>query len=486
MDFVNFIISNGRSTGSPVSADGLVRSKLACASAWSVTEWSQYTAWGVYFYDGNTSYSGKCSSYRVLAVVALGDEIKEGWVIAKNDCCTNKKSSPQCDAWRTDYELDLWILLYQVYSRTYKPSTSTCFLVTWPKLREIFAAAFRDRIVQHWVCLRLEPLFEERFVRQGNVSFNCRKGLGTHKAVETLRSDIIERSENYTKEVWVGRFDLVAFFMNIDRKVLWSQLEPFIKANYKGDDVDTLLYLTKIIVFHSPQFDCKRNSPIEMWDLLAKNKSLFYLPEGIGMAIGNLTSQLFANFYMSFFDEFMIWLCGRYNCKYRRFVDDFTVVGDKRIILTIIRPLAEAYLRKRLHVTLHRDKFYLQPVRHGIKFVGSVIMSGRTYISNRTLGGFWEELRRTEAICDQIAGGRMDEQILGDLRHSVAALNSYLGFLIHCDSYRLRMSLLLNVSRSFWQCCYIVGELQCVKIKLDYQLPYYLQRKEEYFYGISL
>ena len=98
MDFVNFIISNGRSTGSPVSADGLVRSKLACASAWSVTEWSQYTAWGVNFYDGNTSYYNKYNSNRVLAVVALGDEIKEGWVIAKNDCCTNKKSSPQCDA----------------------------------------------------------------------------------------------------------------------------------------------------------------------------------------------------------------------------------------------------------------------------------------------------------------------------------------------------------------------------------------------------
>lgn len=490
MDFINFILSNGRSTGSLVapSTDGLVKYKLAYASAnhWSVTENSQNNAWNVNFNDGNTNNNNKYNTNRVRAVVALDDEVKEGWIVAKNDCCANKKSSPQCDAWRCDYEMDLWMLVYQVYSRTYKPITSTCFLVKWPKLREIFAAAFRDRIVQHWVCLRLEPLFEARFKAQGDVSFNCRKGYGTLKAVEALRADIVEVSQNYTIEKYVGRFDLVAFFMTIDRQVLWDLLKPFIIENYKGDDIDTLLYLTEIIVFHNPQFDCKRNSPMHLWKDLPKSKSLFYLPPGVGMAIGNLTSQLFANFYMSYFDEFMIWLCARYGCKYRRFVDDFTIVGDKKVILKL-RPLAEAYLRKRLHVTLHQDKFYLQPVRHGIKFVGSVIMPGRTYISNRTVGGLIDELQRTEEVCDLIAGGCDDiEAAYKELRHCVSSINSYIGFLVHCNSYRLRMSLLLNMSRSFWECCYITGDLRCVKIKEYYLFPNFLRRKEAYIYGISL
>lgn len=98
MDFVNFIISNGRSTGSSVLSGGLVKSKLACASAWSATEASQNNAWNVNFNDGNTNNNNKYNSNRVRAVVALGDEIKECWVIAKNDYCTNKKvkSSMRC------------------------------------------------------------------------------------------------------------------------------------------------------------------------------------------------------------------------------------------------------------------------------------------------------------------------------------------------------------------------------------------------------
>lgn len=80
----------------------------------------------------------------------------------------------------------------------------------------------------------------------------------------------------------------------------------------------------------------------------------------------------------------------------------------------------------------------------------------------------------------------MSDKALSELRHSVSALNSYLGFLVHNNSYRLRMSLLLNVSHSFWECCYIVGDFRCVKIKQDYQYPYYLQRKEAQLYGISL
>lgn len=486
MDVVNFIYSNGCSTGLVVSTD-LVKSKLDCASAVSSTENSQNNAWNVNFNDGNTNNNNKYNSNRVRAVVALDDEIKEGWVIAKNDCCSNKKASPQCDEWRTDYELDLWILLSQVYSRTYTPATSTCFLVTWPKLREIFAAAFRDRIVQHWITLRLEPLFEKRFKECGDVSFNCRKGYGTLKAVHAVARDIVERSKNYTDpDVWIARFDLSSFFMSIDRQILWDMLEPFIEENYHETDKDILLYLTKIVVFHSPSDNCRRNSPLELWKLLPPHKSMFTLPPNKGEAIGNITSQQNANLYLSDFDEFMVWLCKRYNCLYERFVDDFSVVGDKDIILKIIRPLAEAYLRKHLKIKLHRDKFYIQPVRHGVKFVGSVIMPGRIYLSNRTVGGFWDELKRAGRICDTIAGGRVDEQTLGNLRHSVCALNSYLGFFIHCASFKLRMKLMLGVSPSFWQCCYITGAFQCVHIKQFYQLPNYLYRKEKEIYGTIL
>lgn len=88
--------------------------------------------------------------------------------------------------YRLIWHEDLLDLAREVYERTYRPTTSTCFIVTRPKLREVFAANFRDRIVQHWLCLRLEPLFEARFVEHGNVSFNCRKGFGTFACIDQL------------------------------------------------------------------------------------------------------------------------------------------------------------------------------------------------------------------------------------------------------------------------------------------------------------
>ncbi len=493
MDVVNFLLSNGYSTGVS-SVDTLVKSGLAHAAGgsyetpthskpvytlWSSTENSQNNAWNVNFTDGNTNNNNKYNSNSVRAVAAFDEEIKIGWIDAFDDCCAKKKSSPQCNAYRIDYEFDLWMLIASVYQRNYTPSISTCFMVTHPKLREIFAAHFRDRIVQHWIIIRLEPLFEKRFNEQGNVSFNCRKNFGTLKAVAALENDIIEVSQNYTKEAWVGRFDLKSFFMSIDLTILWRLLKAFIIKEYKGGDIDTLIYLTEIVVFHRPQENCYRNGNVALWDDLPPHKSLFNLLALIGMAIGNLTSQQFANFYMSFFDEFMIWLCARYGCRYERFVDDFTVVGNKDIILKVIRPLADKFLAKRLNVSLHHDKFYIQPVRHGVKYVGTVIMPGRKYISNRTVGGMIDKLRMTDKVCTSILRGNLNSRKLELLRHCIAALNSYLGFMVHVNGHNLRRKILNGASQAFWDVCYVQGDYTVIKIMKRYRLTTFLKEQED-------
>jgi len=481
MDVMNFLSLNGCSTGTSRVED-LVNNQIDCISAtyWSSTENSQNNAWNVNFSDGNTNNNNKYNSNYVRAVAALDEEIKIGWIEAFDNCCAKKKSSPQCNDYRTDYEFDLWMLIAEVYTRSYVPGISTCFMVTHPKLREIFAAHFRDRIVQHWVIIRLEPLFEARFKAQGDVSFNCRKNYGTLKAVEALEADIIAQSDNYKlNDIEVARFDLRSFFMSINLEVLWDLLKAFIIANYKGDDIDTLLYLTEIIVFHRPQTNCRKKGDITLWDELPAHKSLFSLPFDIGMAIGNLTSQQFANFYMSFFDEFMIWLCKRYGCRYERFVDDFAVVGNRNIILRVIRPLAEKYLRKRLKVSLHHDKFYLQPVQHGVKFVGTMIMPGRKYISNRTVGGMYDKLHYTDMVCKAIVNGNRNCRNLLMLRHCISALNSYLGFMVHVSAHKLRRKILDSASEDFWKCCFVVGDYTTIKILKHYKVTTYLKEKED-------
>ena len=105
----------------------------------------------------------------------------------------------------------------------------------------MFAAGFRDRIVHHFIYLLLNPCFEERFVAQGNVSFNCRKGFGTLAAQQAAFEAIRTATDNYRTPAVVYRGDLVSFFMSIDKRILWGRLEPFIHEEYHGPYLAQLL-----------------------------------------------------------------------------------------------------------------------------------------------------------------------------------------------------------------------------------------------------
>ena len=469
---------NGRTTG----VNTLVKNKIVCAAQssnrWSSSENNSWNAWNVNFGNGNFNNNNKYNSYVVRAVSATDKDI-QSWLIAFYDCCKRKKTSTQCTLYRLIFEEDLPLLATEVKERAYHPTVSICFCVTRPKLREVFAANFRDRIVQHWICLRLEPLFEERFQSQNNVSYNCRKNFGTQKAVQRLATQMYDVSGGYRYTAYVGRFDICSFFMSIDCTILEEMLIPFIKENYKGDDIDTLIYLVQVIVRHEPQKNCIKKGQTELFERLEHNKSLFYAEYLIGMPIGNLTSQLFANFYMSFFDEYMLRLCKRYKCKYVRFVDDFCITGRKKANILKMYRMADLYLKNKLHLTLHHDKFYLQEVKHGVKFVGSVIKYDRIYLSNRTVGSLVNRVNEAEKICKAAVIATPDEELEAyyNLDKAVCALNSYFGFLIHCNSYAIRRKLFKNCTY-FWKCCYVEGKFAKVCIKNQYKLTRKLLSEE--------
>ena len=430
---------------------------------WSSSEYSQGYSWYVSFSNGYFVNGGKYNSYMVRAVAALNDKYVEGWFDALDDCCAQKKTSSQCVMYRLIWHEDLLDLAREVYERTYRPTTSTCFIVTRPKLREVFAANFRDRIVQHWLCLRLEPLFEARFVEHGNVSFNCRKGFGTFACIDQLTKNTIEVSDNYSHEAWYAQFDIKGFFMSIDCERLLEHLLPFIKEkwNYwKGtiyeQDLDLVLWLTEIIVRHRPQDDCIRQGNLKLWRILPKNKSLFYNEWMKGEPIGNLTSQLFANFYMSFFDEWAIKAAEERGAKYVRFVDDFSFVCKTKEDAIYFKRASRNQLRYILNIQMHPNKIYIQEVKKGIKMVGGVIKPGRAYLSNRTVGNFINAVSYLEEACKNCD----KEAIYANVR----SINSYLGFLIHYQSYGIRRKAFSEL-HYFWKACYIQGKFQVVKIK---------------------
>lgn len=367
-------------------------------------------------------------------------------------CLRHKSSSMSAIKYRWGYEEDLLRLTDEINERTYSPSVSTAFVVTVPKYREVFAACFRDRIVHHYVIMRLEPLFEEVF---GDRTFNCRTGKGTLYGINTLKQDIYDCSEGYTKDCWIMKMDLRGFFMSIDKQLLDTMLQKFIEERYFGDDKEDIMWLTHVIVMHEPEKNCRKRSPDKLWDYLPPNKSLFTNGKGLGMPIGNLSSQHFANFLLSHLDKFIESLGFKYHGRY---VDDFYIVGtDRKKMLCAVENI-RSYLRDSLHVELHKDKFYFQHYSKGVSFTGSIVKYGRIYPGKRLVANFYSSIYKL---------GFMNTPAQVD--NALCSVNSYLGLMKHFNSYAIRRKGFCKLSKDGWGHIYVKKKFLVAKQRKNWK-----------------
>ena len=180
------------------------------------------------------------------------------------------------------------------------------------------------------------------------------------------------------------------------------------------------------------------------------------------MPIGNLTTQVFANFLLSFFDAYVIaWMRSHgLTVYYVRFVDDFVIVcRDKVLLKQMIKDL-RGYLQIELHIQLHADKFHFQLASHGLLFVGAYLKNYRIYLSNRTLARFQERVHGFKTMLET-------KQVVtyADICRIEQVLNSYLGFCKIKRTYARRKQLLLTFDHTFYQYFYIDGHYERVKIK---------------------
>lgn len=375
------------------------------------------------------------------------------------DCRKKKRRTASAVVYEMNYESNLLALCNRINTRIYTPGKSICFVVTRPRHREVFAASFEDRIVHHYIGLRMEPLFEQVFNPR---TFNCRKGKGQLYGVNMLRNDILECSNNYTDSCWIMKLDLKGFFMSIDKKILADMIEQFIMQHYKGEDKDDLLYLCKVVISHEPENNCERHSPLSYWDSLPANKSLFTNGQGKGVAIGNLFAQLFANFLLNGLD----WYLEEIGIKYHgRYVDDFYCVSsNKRLLLSSI-PLIRNKLDD-LGLQLNEKKFYLQHCTKGVEFTGTIIKPGRTYCSNRTITNMRASVIRLNRATNEYQATK-----------AVNSINSYLGILRRNNEYGMRCKILRMISHEAFRWVYIKGHYDVLAMKNKYK-PIYRIKKE--------
>ena len=170
----------------------------------------EWCAWNVNMNNGNTNNNNRNNNNYVRAVSEFHEKMEntmgnicisyESLYEAYMDCRRHKRSTANAVIFEIDHEANLLLLRDQINSRTYLPGRSIAFIVEKPVKREIFAADFRDRVVHHWIAIRIEPLLENIFIGE---SYNCRKGKGTLAGINGLADMIQQESANYTRDCWV-------------------------------------------------------------------------------------------------------------------------------------------------------------------------------------------------------------------------------------------------------------------------------------------
>ncbi|SDT25355.1 Reverse transcriptase (RNA-dependent DNA polymerase) [Pseudomonas chlororaphis] len=322
----------------------------------------------------------------------------EDLVQAYYDCRRRKRNTASARRYEQDMEINLLELYDDLIAGTYRPGRSICFVVTRPKAREVWAADFRDRIVHHLLYNHIGPAIERSFIAD---SCACIPGRGTLYAAKRLESKIRSASQNWSKPVYYLKCDLANFFVAINKQVLLEQLAARITEPW-------WLALAEQILMHDPRENYEVRSPAHLFNRVPQHKRLTAQPAHLGLPIGNLSSQFFANVYLDALDQFAKHtLKARY---YIRYVDDFVFLHESPQQLNEWLTQVEKFL-PRLGAKLNPTKTILQPVDRGVDFVGHVIKPWRRTTRKRSVA---QALKRTAAAPAE------------DLRETA---NSYFGLL---------------------------------------------------------
>lgn len=269
--------------------------------------------------------------------------------------------------------------------KNYRHGGYQAFTITDPKPRNIHKASVRDRLLHHAIYRKLYPFFDKTFIAD---SFSCRMNKGTHKALNRFQTFSRKVSKNNTKTCWVLQGDIKKFFENIDHSILINVLGAYIPNR-------NIAWLLQEII-----------------------ESFSSVQKGVGLALGNLTSQLFVNIYMNEFDKFVKHkLKARY---YIRYADDFAIFSENSEWLKFLLIPIGNFLWNKLRLQLHPQKISIKTLASGVDFLGWV-----HFPSHRVL-------RTTTKR-------RMLKKLRDDQRPEV--LNSYLGLLKHGNAYNLKKSL---------------------------------------------
>lgn len=304
---------------------------------------------------------------------------------AYKDCRRHKRNTDSALRFEQNLEHNLIKLHEELSDGSYKPGTSICFAITKPKHREVWAADFRDRIVHHLLYNRISPRFHARFIAD---SCACIPTRGTMYGAKRLESKVRSITQNWSKPAYYLKLDLANFFVSIDKRILRELIAKLVTEPW-------WMRLAETILFHDPRQNYELRGAPHMLDLVPPHKRLINHHAHLGLPIGNLSSQFFANIYLDELDQF---------CKHKlqtrhyiRYVDDFILLHESPSWLNAAKWEIEEFLREKLNARINPSKTILQPVARGVDFVGQVILPWRRVPRKRTVKAAMQRIKEVPA-----------------------------------------------------------------------------------------
>lgn len=329
------------------------------------------------------------------------------------DCRLTKRNSESALRFEERLERNLMDLYHELLSGQYYPGQSTVFVVTYPKVREVWAADFRDRIVHHLLYNQVADRFHRRFISD---SYACIPNKGTHRAVARMEHFARSVTQNFTRTGFVLKMDVENFFVSVDRLLLDSLITPVIHEPW-------WLALARTILHRNPVTDAIVASRPDQLKRVPRHKSLFHAPANTGLPIGSLNSQSSANIIMNEVDQF-----AKHRLKLRhyvRYVDDITVFGDDPHALAQIPAQVNWFMQGRLNLRLHPNKTSINKIEHGFDALGYVVRPHARYLRRATVqNGF----KKVNGLCRAKA-------TLDDVRQTA---HSYFGIFSHANAFKLQ------------------------------------------------
>ena len=368
----------------------------------------------------------------------------------------------------------------------YRPGQYRCFVVRDPKIREIFAPTFRDRLVHHLIVERLMPFLDRRLIFD---SFANRPQKGVQKAVRRLQS-IMRR---LPPTAYFMKLDIASYFTSINRSKLKKIICWHLHQITEICPAEKLFLIDTIsrILDQDPAQDPFFSGDKKLLCLVPPHKSLFENPPSIGMPIGALTSQFFSNIYLNELDHFV-----KHRLKapfYIRYVDDFILLDPDSSRLYQWKQEIEKFLKSNLDLSLHPHKTLIQPIHRGCDFLGSVVRPHVITIRPRIISALRSRLIFFNHLLDPkgFPHGKPPAQstwerhlrlgtlrsplrpTVGLLQRFVQTINSYYGVMIHGNTYQLRRQIYLHDFHHLKK--YMIPEDSFKKIRLR---PIGLMEKE--------